>query len=51
MLQECYSRSWSIEHLKRKAAQKPNGAKQILPPNILKEGDINIKIGNGQIVI
>jgi hypothetical protein len=40
-----------IEYLQRKAAQKPNGAKQILPPNILKEGDTNIKIGNGQIVI
>jgi hypothetical protein len=40
-----------IEYLQRKAAQKPNGAKQILPPNILKEGDINIKIGNGQIRI
>ena len=34
-----------IEYLQRKAAQKPNGAKQILPPNILKEGDTNIKIG------
>ena len=40
-----------IEYLQRKATQKPNGAKQILPPNILKEGDTNIKIGNGQIVI
>jgi len=40
-----------IEYLQRKAAQKPNGAKQILPPNILKEGDTNIKIGNGQIII
>ena len=40
-----------IEYLQRKAAQKPNGAKQILPPNILKEGDTNIKIGNGKIVI
>lgn len=40
-----------IEYLQRKAAQKPNGAKQILPPNILKEGDINIKIGNGKIII
>jgi hypothetical protein len=40
-----------IEYLQRKAAQKPNGAKQILPPNILKEGDTNIKIGNGQIRI
>lgn len=40
-----------IEYLQRKAAQKPNGAKQILPPNILKEGDTNITIGNGQIII
>lgn len=40
-----------LEYLQRKAAQKPNGAKQILPPNILKEGDTNIKIGNGQIII
>lgn len=40
-----------IEYLQRKASQKTNGAKQILPPNILKEGDTNIKIGNGQIVI
>ncbi len=40
-----------IEYLQRKAAQKPNGAKQILPPNILKEGDTNIKIGNGKIII
>jgi hypothetical protein len=40
-----------IEYLQRKAALKPNGAKQILPPNILKEGDTNIKIGNGQIII
>lgn len=40
-----------IEYLQRKAAQKSNGAKQILPPNILKEGDTNIKIGNGKIII
>lgn len=40
-----------VEYLQRKASQKPNGAKQILPPNILKEGDTNIKIGNGQIII
>jgi hypothetical protein len=40
-----------IEYLQRKASQKQNGAKQILPPNILKEGDSNIKIGNGQIII
>jgi len=40
-----------IEYLQRKAAQKPNGSKQILPPNILKEGDSNIRIGNGKIII
>lgn len=40
-----------IEYLQRKASQKPNGAKQILPPNILKEGDTNITIGNGKIII
>jgi len=40
-----------LEYLQRKAAQKANGAKQILPPNILKEGDTNIKIGNGKITI
>lgn len=40
-----------IEYLQRKASQKANGSKQILPPNILKEGDSNIKIGNGFITI
>ena len=38
-----------IEYLQRKAAQKVNGATQILPPNILKEGDSNLTIGNGTI--
>jgi hypothetical protein len=40
-----------LEYLQRKATQKANGAKQILPPNLLKEGDTNIKIGNGKIII
>jgi hypothetical protein len=40
-----------IEYLQRKAAQKANGSKQILPPNILKDGESNIKIGNGIITI
>jgi hypothetical protein len=40
-----------IEYLQRKAAQKANGSKQILPPNILKEGETNITIGNGTITI
>jgi hypothetical protein len=38
-----------IEYLQRKAAQKANGATQILPPNLLKEGDSNLTIGNGTI--
>lgn len=40
-----------IEYLQRKASQKANGASQILPPNILKDGDTNITIGNGTITI
>lgn len=40
-----------VEYLQRKATQKANGSKQILPPNILKEGDTNISIGNGTITI
>lgn len=40
-----------IEYLQRKASQKANGSKQILPPNLLKEGDVNITIGNGTITI
>lgn len=40
-----------LEYLQRKAKQKVNGAKQILPPNLLKEGDTNITIGNGKITI
>ena len=38
-----------IEYLQRKASQKANGATQILPPNLLKEGDSNLTIGNGTI--
>ena len=37
------------EYLKKKADQKENGSKEILPPNILKEGDKNIDI-NGDII-
>ena len=37
------------EYLKKKADQKQNGSKQILPPNILKDGDKNIDI-NGDII-
>ena len=40
-----------IEYLKRKAAQKTNGSKEILPPNILKPGEKNIIIENGKINI
>lgn len=40
-----------IEYLKRKAAQKANGASEILPPNILKPGEKNIIIENGKINI
>lgn len=40
-----------IEYLKRKSALRPNGSKQNLPPNILKEGQVNINIGNGSITI
>lgn len=40
-----------IEYLQRKAAQKANGSSQILPPNILKDGEVNLTIGNGTITI
>lgn len=41
-----------IEYLKRKAALRVNGSKEILPPNIKGTGDAaNIKIGNGKIII
>jgi hypothetical protein len=40
-----------IEYLQRKAAQKANGSRQILPPNVLKEGENHIAIGNGTITI
>lgn len=37
------------EYLKKKAAQRANGSSQIVPPNILKDGDKNIDI-NGDII-
>jgi hypothetical protein len=41
-----------IEYLQRKAASKPNGSSEILPPNIRKSDDApNITIGNGKIII
>ena len=39
------------EYLKKKASQKENGSKQILPPNILKDGDTNIDINGNTIII
>ena len=39
------------EYLKKKADQKQNGSKQILPPNILKDGDKNIDITGDTIII
>ena len=38
-----------IEYLKRKAASKPNGPEQPLPPNMIQAGDENMTIGNGKI--
>lgn len=38
-----------IEYLKRKAAQYPNGATEILPPNVLKTGGANVTIKDGVI--
>lgn len=40
-----------VEYLQRKAAKLKNGSKQILPPNILKSGDKNLRIDNGEIKI
>lgn len=40
-----------IEYLKQKAAQKLNGSKEILPPNILKDGEKNMDIEGGTINI
>jgi hypothetical protein len=37
-----------LEYLKRKASEKSNGAKEILPPNVLKPGQSNVVIQNGQ---
>jgi len=39
------------EYLKKKAAQKQNGSKQIVPPNILKDGDKNIDINGDTIIL
>lgn len=40
-----------VEYLKQKAAQKVNGSKEILPPNILKDGEKNMDIEGGIITI
>ena len=40
-----------IEYLQKKANQKTNGSKQILPPNLLKDGDKNIDITGDTIII
>lgn len=40
-----------LEYLQRKADQKANGSKQILPPNLLKDGDKNIDITGDTIII
>jgi hypothetical protein len=40
-----------LEYLKRKAAQKPNGAKEILPPNVLPSDKQNVIIENGQLTV
>jgi hypothetical protein len=40
-----------LEYLKRKAAQKPNGAKEILPPNVLPSDKENIILENGQLTV
>lgn len=39
------------EYLAKRAGMKSNGSKQILPPNILKDGEKNITIENGTIKI
>lgn len=40
-----------VEYLKRKAALKKNGSKEILPPNVLKTDETNIEISGGTITI
>lgn len=38
-----------VEYLKKKAEKKANGSSVAAPPNILKPGDSNIQIANGNI--
>lgn len=40
-----------LEYLKRKAALKPNGAKEILPPNVLPSDKQNVIIENGTLTV
>jgi hypothetical protein len=40
-----------LDYLKRKAAEKPNGAKEILPPNVLKSDQTNVIIKNGETLV
>jgi hypothetical protein len=40
-----------LDYLKRKAAQKPNGAKEILPPNVLASDEKNVIIQNGTLTV
>lgn len=40
-----------IEYLKRKAAQYPNAAAELLPPNVLKTGQTNLVIQDGTITL
>ena len=40
-----------LDYLKRKAAQKPNGAKEILPPNVLQTDQKNVIIENGKLIV
>jgi hypothetical protein len=40
-----------LEYLKRQAAKKPNGAKEILPPNVLSSDEKNVIIENGILTV
>ena len=40
-----------LDYLKRKAALKPNGAKEILPPNVLQTDQKNVIIENGKLIV
>jgi hypothetical protein len=40
-----------LDYLKRKAAQKSNGAKEILPPNVLPSDKQNVIIENGTLTV